>query len=181
MDMSFHFDHGAPWLDLPPTVYGRFRSETFDRLSSPARLNEWLAAVQLAPRRRPDAVDLAQVRQVREALWRVTRATAEGRTVSRAAVRTLNEVLDVAGSPRLSVTTQGLRASKPATTPEALGRIVRQAVDVLTGPGAATLRVCADETCSGVFTDDTGRRRWCSDTRCGSRARVSAHRARQRQ
>ena len=181
MDTSFHFDHGSPWLDLLPTVYGRFRSETFDRLSSPARLGDWLAAVQLDPRRRPDVVDLARVREVREALWLVTRATAEGRAVSRAAVRTLNEVLDQTSSPRLSVTAQGLRAAKPATTLEALGRIVRQGVDVLSGPGAATLRVCADETCSGVFSDDTGRRRWCSDARCGSRARVSAHRARQRQ
>jgi predicted RNA-binding Zn ribbon-like protein len=181
MDLSFHFDHGTPWLDLPPTVYGRFRSETFDRLSSPARLADWLEAVQLTPRRRPDAVDLDQVRQVREALWRITRATAEGRAVSRAAVRTLNEILDATSSPRLSVTAQGLRAARPATTLDSLGRIVRQAVEVLSGPGAATLRVCADETCSGVFTDESGRRRWCSDTRCGSRARVSAHRARQRQ
>ena len=180
MDTSFHFDHGAPWLDLPPTVYGRFRPETFDRLSSPARLADWLAAVQLAPRRQPDAADLLLVREVREALWRVVRATAEGRAVSRAAVRTLNDVVDGTSSPRLSVTAQGLRAAPPATTREALGRVVRQAVDVLSGPGAATLRVCADETCSGVFADESGRRRWCSDTRCGSRARVSAHRARNR-
>jgi predicted RNA-binding Zn ribbon-like protein len=73
-----------------------------------------------------------------------------------------------------------LAVSRPATTRAALARLARQAADDLTGPHHARLRACGDEECSGVFLDPTGRRRWCSDERCGVKARVRAHRARAR-
>ena len=60
------------------------------------------------------------------------------------------------------------------------GRLVRDAVQDLSGPRRAHLRACGDETCSGIFLDHNGRRRWCSDERCGNRVRVRAHRARTR-
>jgi predicted RNA-binding Zn ribbon-like protein len=63
---------------------------------------------------------------------------------------------------------------------EALARVARQAVEHLTGPVAQTLRRCADDDCSMVFTDLNGRRRWCSAETCGVRNRVRAHRERQR-
>ena len=44
------------------------------------------------------------------------------------------------------------------------------------------LRLCADPDCGTAFVDETRnrRRRWCDSARCGNRARVRAHRARQR-
>jgi predicted RNA-binding Zn ribbon-like protein len=63
---------------------------------------------------------------------------------------------------------------------EALARLARQSIDDLTGPTRGRLRACGDDTCAGIFLDDTGRRRWCADERCGVRARVRAHRARQK-
>jgi predicted RNA-binding Zn ribbon-like protein len=73
-----------------------------------------------------------------------------------------------------------LVASRPASAREALARLARQAVDDLTEPHPARLRACGDDECSGIFVDPTGRRRWCSDERCGVKARVRAHRARAR-
>jgi predicted RNA-binding Zn ribbon-like protein len=70
------------------------------------------------------------------------------------------------------------RADRPADTSAALARIARQAADQLTAADPPRLRACGDDSCAGIFVDESGRRRWCNDTRCGSRARVRAHRAR---
>ena len=67
---------------------------------------------------------------------------------------------------------------RPETAEEALGRLARNAVHDLSDPYSPQLRACGDDTCSGIFLDPTGRRRWCSDERCGNRLRVRAHRAR---
>jgi predicted RNA-binding Zn ribbon-like protein len=44
------------------------------------------------------------------------------------------------------------------------------------------LRICANEQCRWVFLDTsrTGRRKWCSMSTCGNRAKVARHRERQR-
>jgi predicted RNA-binding Zn ribbon-like protein len=67
------------------------------------------------------------------------------------------------------------------TAAEALARVARAAVQDLSGPTGTHLRPCGDDACSGIFVDYTGRRHWCSDERCGNRARVRAHRARARE
>ncbi|WP_407935666.1 CGNR zinc finger domain-containing protein [Jatrophihabitans cynanchi] len=77
-------------------------------------------------------------------------------------------------------TAAGRRDSSRTPTSLALARIAREAVGHLTGPERTRLRACSDETCGGIFLDESGRRRWCSDSLFGSRARVRAHRARAR-
>jgi predicted RNA-binding Zn ribbon-like protein len=44
------------------------------------------------------------------------------------------------------------------------------------------LRICANHECGWVFADRsrTGKRKWCDMASCGNRAKVAAHRARQR-
>jgi predicted RNA-binding Zn ribbon-like protein len=74
-----------------------------------------------------------------------------------------------------------LAVSRPATPAEALARLTRDAVQDLTGPRRQLLHACGDDTCSGIFIDTTGRRRWCSDQTCGNRVRVRAYRSRARQ
>ena len=64
-----------------------------------------------------------------------------------------------------------------ATVTDALGALTLTALLDLAGPQRAHLTRCQDGDCGWVFLDTTGRRHWCS-TRCGTRARVRAHRAR---
>jgi predicted RNA-binding Zn ribbon-like protein len=99
--------------------------------------------------------------------------------VARAAIRTVNAA--AAADTGYALRTDGaeLVAARPADSTVALARLARQAIDTLTGPARLRLRNCGDASCAGIYLDDTGRRRWCSDRRCGSRARVRAHRARQ--
>jgi predicted RNA-binding Zn ribbon-like protein len=177
---GFRLEMGAAWLNLVTTLHGRRRDELRDHLAAPADLGRFLNAVALSPLRRPDAEDLAAAHRLREALYDLARAVADGTPVPPAAVRTVNEFLSADVTPRLSGGADGVRASRPADTRQALARLARQAVDQLGSTDRPRLRACGDDTCAGIFIDESGRRRWCNDSRCGSRARVQAHRARLR-
>ncbi|MDN5795707.1 MAG: ABATE domain-containing protein [Intrasporangium sp.] len=174
---------GSAWLDLAATLRGRFRepARQTDLIEDPRALQSWLAARGLGPRRTPTAEDVIAAQRLRETVHVLARALATGQPLDPVLVRRLNQILRAAGPAGLLLRLDSggsLVASRPADASEALARIARQAAADLTGPRAGRLRTCGDETCSGVFFDDTGRRRWCSDEGCGVRVRVRAHRAR---
>jgi predicted RNA-binding Zn ribbon-like protein len=68
--------------------------------------------------------------------------------------------------------------------PEDLGLPLDQlallAADLLTSPTRDQVRLCAGDACGWLFLDPRGRRRWCSMSTCGNRAKVRAHAARTR-
>ncbi len=176
--LDYRLEMGTSWLNLVATVYGRRRGERTDFIATPDQLADWLATVSLAPRRRPDTDDVAAAQRLREVLYAIARAVADDEPVPRAALRALNEALADDTTPRVTGGAGGIRASRPADTHQALGRLARQAADQLSSADRPRLRACSDDTCAGIFLDESGRRRWCNDARCGSRARVRAHRAR---
>ncbi|MGI8645192.1 MAG: CGNR zinc finger domain-containing protein, partial [Nocardioides sp.] len=51
---------------------------------------------------------------------------------------------------------------------------------LLTSGTLGTVKACPDEDCGWLFLDGRGRRRWCSMSSCGNRAKVRAFAARQR-
>ncbi|GAA4581535.1 CGNR zinc finger domain-containing protein [Planotetraspora phitsanulokensis] len=55
-----------------------------------------------------------------------------------------------------------------------LAHIARDAVDVITGPRAPTIRRCESPRCVRIFLREHARRVWCSTT-CGDRARADRH------
>ncbi|MER0446062.1 ABATE domain-containing protein [Streptomyces sp. Edi4] len=62
-----------------------------------------------------------------------------------------------------------------------LALVARDAIDLLTDPGAlALLRQCEGDTCRLLYLDTSRgrRRRWCSSEACGNRERVARHRRR---
>ena len=60
--------------------------------------------------------------------------------------------------------------------------VARSAADLLTGDTAELLRECAGEGCSWLFLDRSRnhRRKWCSMSSCGNRAKARRHYARTR-
>lgn len=51
----------------------------------------------------------------------------------------------------------------------------RAAAELLTGPDLPHVKACPGHDCGWLFVDRRGRRRWCSMSACGNRAKVRAH------
>ncbi|WP_163510750.1 CGNR zinc finger domain-containing protein [Fodinicola acaciae] len=189
------FDTGRQWLDLLASVSRAYGPAPVERVGDLDDLVEWLCVENLIPVAAPTADDLAAFRTLREAL----RSILTTRKPPPAAIATVNATLDgrrnrfpIASSDGASpgetfreVTIGlepapggGVRRVRPADTSVVLAILAAQAVDDLTGPASAALRQCAGEDCRMYFHDPTGKRRWCADAVCGSRARVRALRAR---
>ncbi|MFE9329035.1 CGNR zinc finger domain-containing protein [Streptomyces sp. NPDC006925] len=55
------------------------------------------------------------------------------------------------------------------------------AAALLTGPGRPRIDACPGHDCGWLFLNPRGRRRWCSMSSCGNRAKVHAHARRRRE
>jgi len=174
----FRSGNGAAWLDLVSTLSGRYRGEQVDAIGSRASLHAWLRAFDVEPTGAVTEDDVVLVTEVRELLHRLAVAAVRGARPAAADVRRLNAVLALDAGLQVTAGAAGLRPRRPASVTEAVARLARQAVVDLTGQGSGTLRACGDDTCSSIFLDLSGRRRWCTDLSCGNRARVRAHRQR---
>ena len=175
---EFRTGYGRDWLDFAITVVDRYGKTPLDLVATPAELRSWLTAWGLEPTGPVTDEDVASARTLREALHGLARAAATEKPAARDDVRVVNAALAESAQVELRRSGTSVALARPATTRQALARLARQAVDDLTGPNRARLRTCDDDECSGIFLDPTGRRRWCSDERCGVRARVRAYRAR---
>jgi len=180
-ELRFRFDAGRPCLDLVITVGERWR-RSFERLRSTDDLARWLAEAGMT--RTPPPVsetDLADARDLREAIFRVARAAMDGRPAPKADIGTVNAWAsrpDLA--PRFDRIGGGVRRSGPATVSSALATLARDAADLFGGRDAGRIRECSAPDCSSVFLDTSraGRRRWCSMATCGNRQKVAAYRRR---
>jgi predicted RNA-binding Zn ribbon-like protein len=179
---EYRFDAGALSLELLPTGGpGAFRR--YEVLHESADLAAWARRSRLAPTPALEITDedLAAARRVRDALWRIVLARTEGASSGASGdVRLLNEA---AARPPLvpAIDADGARAwAEPGSGTQLLSTVARDAVDLLTGPLADRIRMCAAEDCQLVYVDTSrpGRRRWCSMEHCGNLHKVRTLRAR---
>jgi len=127
---------------------------------------------------------VAELRALRESLYRVLSAAGRGRTPPRADLARVNASVELAfsrarlarrgGRFALAFDAETRSLSAPIATP-----VVRAAIDLLTGDEATRIRMCADRTCAWLFVDATrsGTRRWCDMAVCGNRDKVRRFRA----
>jgi predicted RNA-binding Zn ribbon-like protein len=128
---------------------------------------------------------LASMIALRESLYRVLAAAAVGGRPAAADLAVLNAHVD-ASYAHARLTPQhggfGMTFDAPATSlvEPITGPVVRAAIDLLTGPARARVRICADRSCGWLFLDATrsGTRRWCDMKVCGNRNKVRTFRAR---
>ncbi|ROP37084.1 CGNR zinc finger domain-containing protein [Saccharothrix texasensis] len=169
-------------LDLvntrPSTEDGRV-----DLLDTPARLATWLTLEPALAAEVGDAVptaaDLAPVHAVREHVDAVVHALLRGTRPPKAALRGLTEAARAAPAVRelgwdgVAVTAARRRAGRLGVRLAA--RLAEAAADLLTDDAVGRLKQCEAEDCVLVFLPAHPRRRWCSPTRCGNRARVARY------
>ncbi|KPL31871.1 zf-CGNR multi-domain protein [Streptomyces anulatus] len=190
---SFRFDPGALCLELLPTG-GPGPLAYFEVLHEPADLVRWAEESRLPDGLGPgdgpgsgpgpalvvSAGEVADARDLRDALWRLAEGHVEGAPPGPGDLATLN---DAAAHPPLvaRLTAGGDREWAPGGTGAGLlSTVARDAVELFTGAFAHRIRTCGAHGCRLLFVDTSrpGRRRWCSMERCGNRHKVRAHRAR---
>ena len=175
---GFTFRGGAAALDFIATLTKRMTAEPCDLLATPRDLARWLKAAnvaQIAPHVSEE--ELLEARRLREAIFALASARADGAPPPAAARSTLNRfAAQSAASVQLDAH-GGLRVS--GTVPQFLATLAQDAARVLADPHA--LRQCEGETCAIFFIDRSraGDRRWCSMSACGNRAKVADFRRRQ--
>lgn len=178
---GFKFRSGRLALDLPATLAGRLRAEPRELLATPRDLGRWLAAARLAE---PDLVatdeELRGARELREALYRLALAAARGERFADADREVVNRwAAEAVPAPQLAE--RGIALAGTGVRP-ALAVVARDGVELLGGPLARRVRECAGDGCALLFVDTSrsGRRRWCSMSACGGKAKVAEFRRRQR-
>ncbi|WP_335934786.1 CGNR zinc finger domain-containing protein [Streptomyces sp. PTD5-9] len=178
---AYRFDPGALCLELL-TTGGPGPYRRYEVLHGPADLAAWADRSRLTPTPALDvsATEVADLRGLRDALFRVVLAHIRGEPRPPGDLEVINEA---AARPALApaITPAGERrwAGTPTGT-QLRATVARDAVELLTGPFAQRIRTCAAENCHLVYVDASrpGRRRWCSMEHCGNRHKVRALRAR---
>jgi predicted RNA-binding Zn ribbon-like protein len=179
-DVARRFRTGRPCLDLAHTG-GDGRYAVFELLHTPADLSVWLGVILDHDGIEAAGPDVSEARALRRAIWN----TAQRAIAAVPATDTDRQIINLAAAwtpPVLVLDASGRRAvRRPLTAPQMLSVIARDAVDLFGGPLAGRIRACAAPDCSLLYLDQSrsGNRRWCSMQRCGTRAKVRAHRGRQ--
>ncbi|MGW0843269.1 CGNR zinc finger domain-containing protein [Streptomyces sp. NPDC002787] len=187
----YRFDPGALCLELLVTG-GPGALTRYEVLHTPADLVTWAGQSRLTPT--PSALritedEVAYARRLRDALTRTvaSRVVTGGLPelgIAPADSADLDLINEAAARPSLApaIGADGTRGWAPgtATGAQLLSTVARDAVDLLTGPYAERLRMCAGDRCYLLYVDTSrpGRRRWCSMEHCGNRHKVRAHRVR---
>lgn len=160
------------------------RGTTMDLLADGPAANRWLADHSPTT---PDGVseqEVQRLRDLRAAVRAAFTARITGERPDPLALLTLNaaaaavprapQVLWAEHGPKRTWMMISLDAPQLAEA-----ALAEDAIDVLTGPLATSLRSCDAHGCVRLFLQDHGRRRWCSNT-CGDRVRVARHYAKSR-
>lgn len=170
---AYRFRTGSLCLDFAHT------GGEDELLVAPEDLRRWLAICALRlddARVTPAELELATT--LRTAIWWTARRAIAREAPADDDAAAINGVAELAPLvPRLAPRA-GWRTPAPGSA--ALSTIARDAIALLGGPLALRIRECANPGCDLLFVDDSrsGRRRWCSMSRCGNRAKVARHRRR---
>jgi predicted RNA-binding Zn ribbon-like protein len=182
-ELAFRFASGRLCLEFVMTVGDR-RTRAYERLRGEADLARWVVAAGLVDEEpRVTARQLDGARVLREAIHDLARAAVADKPLSPADIETVNAWAarpDLA--PQLFGSGEVEHSPGRETVEACLSSVARDAAHLLGDDDRHRLRECDGDGCGVLFFDSSraGNRRWCSDSVCGNRARVTAHRRRGR-
>jgi predicted RNA-binding Zn ribbon-like protein len=184
----------APAVDLclgfANTRFWRGQDPPTETLNAPADLLDWLEkqagwpASALAPvRKNPgDAARLlAEAIGLREAIYRLFAAFADGTAAAPADLDLVNRALAAAPARQQLVERErgyGWAIAEAAgALPVLLAPVLWSTADLLIAAGERRVRRCANDRCLWLFVDRSkgGTRRWCDMSACGNRAKSRRH------
>jgi predicted RNA-binding Zn ribbon-like protein len=192
------FVGGDPAIDFVNTVTGR-DAEPRDWLDGYSRLLDWASQTRLLPEKALRALArkalaepaaaaraLGRAKALREALFDILSAIAEGSAPSREALALLREHW-IEGARAQDIRYESGRVAPSLRNDDAdldvIAAIVAWRTVALVLPSPADrLRLCDGPNCSWLFIDRSkaGRRRWCDMADCGNTAKSRRFQARRR-
>lgn len=163
-------------LDFANTRYWRGQATPTETLNAPSDLAAWAKSAKVPL---PKEFDTALA--VREAIYRLFDANAEDKPPAMRDLEALNSAL--ASAPARKTLKRGRDGysweveAKSGTALALLAPVLWSAGDLLAGPRLDRVRKCANPDCGYLFLDDSraGKRRWCSMSACGNRAKARRH------
>jgi predicted RNA-binding Zn ribbon-like protein len=181
---SFRFNAGCLSLNLVCTLRHR-PSKNLELLKEPSDLSRWLFEAKAIPQLTlVTNEELDGAKRLRQAIFETASRICEGTVSDRKAVNVINEF---AALP-LAMVRLDFRRWRPeflTDTPidAGLSAVARDAIELFTGSQSTLIRKCAEPACHMLFVDTSpgARRRWCSMTRCGSRAKGATFRIKHEQ
>jgi predicted RNA-binding Zn ribbon-like protein len=179
---SFSFRSDRLCLDFAATLMFRDAAQPKELLDSPARLSAWALASGVVSGPIPCSPnELGDATELREAIYRLAVALITRRLAKPDELAVLNRhgqlaPVAVALSPDGTITRSGPMMA-------VLASIARDAIELLGGPDAQSLRQCGRDGCTRMFVDRShGRNRtWCGMRVCGNRVNAAAYRRRKHQ
>jgi len=163
-------------LDFANTRYWRGQAAPTETLNEPADLSTWAKVPRL-----PSTREFDQAIALREMLYRLFDAQAQGKPAPPRDLEALNQAL--AHAPGRKTLKRGRTGyewevdAKSGTALALLAPVLWSAGDLLAGARLDRVRRCANPECGWLFLDDSraGKRRWCSMSACGNRAKARRH------
>jgi predicted RNA-binding Zn ribbon-like protein len=190
----FEISAGSLCLDLANTVDKRPTERPTERLERYADLVSWAEQAEVLTRRagrqmlraaaarpRRARAALSRARSLREALFGIFSAAANGRPAPDEALAMLNAALpDALAGLRVVPSENGFEwgwSVAERGLDRILPPVLDSAAELLTSPDLARVRECGADTCAWLFLDKSRNRsrRWCDMTVCGNRAKARRH------
>ncbi len=176
-DMDFHTETGRLSLDWIATLGDR-KGTPLERIRNPAELERWLTAVAgQVVARKPTEQDLVAAKRLRAALVGLVDRLHSGKSPVAQDIEVVNEFAALPPPVvQLGMKGKALKENDGLDASAVFSMIARDAIDLFTGDDFAKVKLCAGEDCSVYFVDHSrpGKRRWCSMSRCGNKAKKRA-------
>ncbi len=178
---------GRLCLDFVNTVSWRGSEQPYDNISTYTELLRWseragalsraqARAARASASRHPlkAAAALGRARELRDAMYRVLLAWKQGRAPRVADIALLNASAPARTELRWKRGRLSWGIGGASRLDAMLGPIVWSAGDLVTAGQPRRLKSCGSDACGWLFYDESRgeRRRWCSMSDCGNRAKA---------
>ncbi len=180
-DEARRFRTGRPCLDLAHTG-GDGPYAVFELLHEPGDVSRWLSVITGLDAIEAGETDVRDARALRRSVWNAAHDVIGGHPPAGPDITAINRAAARPPPVPLLEASGGSSVVRPVTASQALSALARDAVELFASPLASRIRICVAADCGLLYVDQsrTGSRRWCSMQRCGTRAKVRAHRERSR-
>lgn len=169
-------------LEFANTRYWRGQEMPTETLNTPADLAAWTKAPKA-----PSQKEFERALELRETIHRLFDNVAQGKPPASRDFEALNAAL--AAAPARMVLKRGSEAfdweldMRSGTALALLAPVLWSAGDLLASGRLGKVRRCANPECLYLFFDESraGKRRWCTMSSCGNRAKARRHYHKSRQ